>query len=87
MTNSPLCVCVCVCVCVLAIISNAAMKTGVYVFFQISVFLFFFQIHTRSGISGSCRSSIFRFLRNFHAVLFYFLCVSFLIDSFSSAFF
>ena len=52
---------------ILAIINNAAVSAGVYVSFQISVFVFF-GIYTWGEIARSYGSSIFNFLRKLHAV-------------------
>ena len=52
---------------VLAILNRVAMNTGVYMSFQISVFIFSRYI-CRSGIVVSYGSSIFRFLRPLHTV-------------------
>ena len=51
---------------VLAIVSSAAMSTGVHVSFWIMVFLGYMH---RSGIARSHASSNFSFSRNFHTVL------------------
>ena len=47
---------------ILVIINNAAMNTGVFIFFQISVFGFIRYI-PKSGITGSKGKSTFNFLR------------------------
>ena len=62
------------CFCILAIVDNAALNIGVYISFQITVFVFFKYI-PRSGNPGSCDSYIFNFLRILHTV-FYRGCTS-----------
>ena len=52
---------------ILAIINNAAMNSGVHVYFQINVFIFFRCI-PRSGVAGLYGNYIFSFLRNIHIV-------------------
>ena len=54
------------CFYVLAIVNSAAVNIGVHVSFQIMVFSGYMS---RSGIARSYDSSIFSFLRNFHAIL------------------
>ena len=54
------------CVYVLAIVNNAAMNTGLHVFFWIMIFS---RYTPRIGITEWYGSSIFRFLRNLHTVL------------------
>ena len=51
---------------VLAAVNSAAVNTGVYVSFQITIF---FRYVSGSGIAGSYSSSVFSFLRNFCTVL------------------
>jgi len=53
------------CFCVLAIVSRAAINTGMQVSFEIMVF----SVYAQEWIAGSYGSSICSFLRNFHTVL------------------
>ena len=49
------------CFCFLAIVNNAAMNIRVHISSQIRVFALFRKT-PKSGVAGSCGSSIFRFL-------------------------
>ena len=51
---------------VLATVNSTAMNIGVHVSFQT---MFFSVYMLKSVIDGSCDSSIFSFIRNFHTVL------------------
>ena len=53
------------CFCVLAIVSHAAINTGMQASFEIMVF----SVYAQEWIAGSYGSSICSFLRNFHTVL------------------
>ena len=53
---------------ILAIVNNGAMNVGVLRYLFELVFSFFFTSHTRTGIPGSCGSSVFQFFRKLHIV-------------------
>ena len=76
MTNIPLCIYITISLSthllknadyIHILVNNATMNVGVYVSFQISVFVFFVYLLS-SGNAGSFDSSIFSFLRSLHTV-------------------
>lgn len=55
------------CFCTMATANNAAMNMEMHKSFWVSVFIFFGKI-PRTGITESCCSSLFNFLKNLHTV-------------------
>jgi len=64
--NVPVCVCVCTYICFYVLVTTNSAAVNIGLSFQIRVFIF--STFTQEGIAGSYGSSIFNFLRNFHAI-------------------